>query len=65
MEEKTTKIAAITAAVTGYIQEEEKARVPVSGITPSMGISPWKLFGRRESMRTLVRRQPRKTGGGK
>ena len=65
MKEQTIKIAAITAAVTEYIHEEEKARTSGPDITCSMGISPWKLFGRRELMGTRIQWQSRKTGAAK
>ena len=51
-EEKGTK-AAIMAAIAAYLEEEEMARLAVvPEPTPLAPISLWRIFGRREVMRS-------------
>ena len=51
-EEKGTK-AAIMAAITAYLEEEEMARLAVvPEPRPLAPISLWRIFGRREVMRS-------------
>ncbi len=45
-------MAAIMAAVTAYIEEEERARLVIAPEPrPAAPISLWRVFGRREMMR--------------
>ncbi len=52
MEEKRGVMAAIMAAVSAYLEEEERARLAVvPEARPLAPISLWRVFGRREAMR--------------
>jgi hypothetical protein len=45
-------MAAITAAITAYLEEEERTRLLVAPEpTPVAPVSQWRVFGRREAMR--------------
>ena len=51
-QDKTGVTAAITAAVTAYLEEEERACLAVAPeARPLAPISLWRVFGRREAMR--------------
>ena len=49
---KGSKVAAIVGAINAYIQQEEQAKMIPSKATLYPEISPWRLFGRQELMRT-------------
>ncbi len=51
VKQKETVIAAITAAVTAYLEQEQQAKVAIPQFQPTFEISPWRLYGRQESMR--------------
>ena len=52
LEDKRGVMAAIMAAVTAYLEEEERARLAVAPeARPLAPISLWRVFGRREAMR--------------
>jgi hypothetical protein len=52
LENKEGVVAAIMAAVTAYLEEEEGARLALAGEPrPRAAISLWRVFGRREAMR--------------
>ena len=52
VEDKRGVMAAIMAAVTAYLEEEESARLAVAPeARPLAPISLWRVFGRREAMR--------------
>ena len=44
-------LAAITAAINAYIQQEEQVRTTPSKVALYPEISPWQLFGRQELLR--------------
>jgi hypothetical protein len=53
-------MAAITAAVTAYLEEEDRARrAAAAKARPVAPVSLWRAFGRRDAMRppTLWRRR--------
>ncbi len=53
VEEKKGLKAAIMAAITAYLEEEERARLAlVPEPRPLAPISLWRIFGRREVMRS-------------
>jgi hypothetical protein len=53
VEEKKGLKAAIMAAITAYLEEEERARLAaVPEPKPLAPISLWRIFGRREVMRS-------------
>ncbi|MBM3166742.1 MAG: hypothetical protein FJZ83_05155 [Chloroflexi bacterium] len=58
---KETVVAAITAAITTYMQQEEQARAiaPVT-IPPHPQMSNWRIYGLQELMRARTRWQVRK-----
>jgi len=43
--------AAVTAAVTAYLEQEQQAKLTATSLQPTFEISPWRLFGRQELMR--------------
>ena len=45
-------IAAITGAVSTYIQQEEVTKAFAALTPPHAQMSPWRLFGHQELMRT-------------
>jgi hypothetical protein len=50
--DKRGVMAAITAAVSAYLEEEERARLSAAPeARPLAPISLWRVFGRREAMR--------------
>jgi hypothetical protein len=52
LENKEGVVAAIMAAVTAYLEEEEGARLALAAEPrPRAAISLWRVFGRREAMR--------------
>ncbi len=52
MEDKRGVMAAIMAAVSAYLEEEERARLAVAPeARPLAPISLWRVFGRRDGMR--------------
>jgi hypothetical protein len=58
LENKKGTIAAITAAVAAYVEEEEKAlRLAVPQQRPVMVSSPWSSSGNEEMMRILWQRR--------
>jgi len=50
MNESTT--AAIMAGVSAYIQQEELVKAHVAAITARPQMSPWRLFGRQQLIRS-------------
>jgi hypothetical protein len=53
VEEKKGLKAAIMTAITAYLEEEERARLAVlAEPRPLTPISLWRIFGRREAMRS-------------
>jgi hypothetical protein len=60
MESKSGVMAAIMAAVTAYLEEEERARLAAAAEPrPLAPVSLWRAFGRRDAMRprTVWRRR--------
>ena len=52
LSDKTGVMAAVTAAITAYLEEEERARLAVApAARPVAPISLWRVVGRREAMR--------------
>jgi len=52
MDDKGAVMAAVTAAVSAYLEEEEKARLAaVPQPRPAAPVSLWRVFGRWEAMR--------------
>jgi len=52
LSDKTGVMAAVTAAITAYLEEEERARLAVApAARPVAPISLWRAFGRRQAMR--------------
>ena len=54
-------LAAITAAINAYIQQEEQLKVTPSKAALYPEISPWRLFGRQELVRARTNWQVRRT----
>lgn len=54
MKPKTGVVAAITAAVTAYLEQEQQAKVAITRPKPVFEISLWRLFGRQELMRARI-----------
>ncbi len=44
-------VAAVTTAITAYLEQEQLARLTVSSPQSGSVISPWRLYGRQELMR--------------
>ena len=59
MDDKGAVMAAITAAITAYLEEEERARLAGPRPRPPAPVSMWRVFGRWETMR--VRALSRRT----
>jgi hypothetical protein len=52
LEDKGGVVAAMMAAVTAYLEEEERARLAATPEPrPLAPISLWRVFGRRQAMR--------------
>ena len=52
LEDKRGVVAAVMAAVTAYLEEEERARLAAAPEPrPLAPISLWRVFGRRQAMR--------------
>ena len=47
-------IAAITAAVTAYLEQEQQAKIAIPYYQPVFEVSQWRLFGRQELIRTRL-----------
>ncbi len=60
MKPEAKKVAAITAAITTYLEHESLAKIPPPQYQPAFEISPWRLFGRQELMRTRSQWQHKK-----
>jgi len=54
---KETVAAAVTAAITAYMQQEEQARALATMATPHPEMSNWRIFGLQELMRPRTRWQ--------
>jgi hypothetical protein len=55
LRDKAGVMAAITAAVTAYLEEEDRARLAAATQAgPVAPVSLWRVFGRRDAMRPPV-----------
>ena len=54
-------VAAITTAISTYIQQEEQAKIVSSSVTVYPEISTWRLFGRQELMRARIHWRVKRT----
>lgn len=51
MKSESRVIAAITAAVTAYLEQKQQAKIAITSYQPTFEVSPWRLFGRQELMK--------------
>jgi len=58
---KETVVAAITASIAAYMQQEEQARQLTSVVAPRSEMSNWRIFGLQELMRPRTRWQVKRT----
>ena len=54
MKQKTGVVAAITTAVTAYLEQEQQAKIATVSPKLAFEVSPWRLFGRQELMRARI-----------
>ena len=58
---KETVVAAITASIAAYMQQEEQTRQLTSVVAPRSEMSNWRIFGLQELMRPRTRWQVKRT----